>query len=496
MIYTIKDSLAATRENLNLAIAVTTSKKFSNFSTWFDNVIADAKIADTRYPVRGFIVYRENGTHILSKIRDRLEQLLEETGHLSMLFPIATTSDIFSTETEHIKGFEEEVYRVEKAGEKELDVKLVMRPTSETCIYPMFKLWVRLHSDLPLKIHQSVNVYRHETKPMKPLLRAREIPWNEAHTAHESSAEADEQVKEAISIYSKLLDELGIAYLLLKRPDFDRFPGAKYSIAFDAWNPDGRVNQVGSAHNLSRNFSKVFGIEFEEKDGTRTPVHQTRYGLGYSRVLAALIAQHGDDRGCVFPAYVAPLQTVVIPLPFKEQEEVILGYSRQVYERVKGSFRAKLDDRPEVSPGEKCYYWEVMGIPTRIEVGPQEVMDNIATIVRRDTFERLRADLNELPTILGEVLVTIARSLRERNQRVLQQMISRVFSSDEAREVLTAKRVASLEWCGSQKCADELKEKTGGELRGTRYDTVEVPRGNCAVCRRKSEYVVYLAKAY
>ena len=240
--------------------------------------------------------------------------------------------DRFGKEAEHIKGFSGEVFVISGMGEKSAERKLIIRPTSETIIYPMFKLWIRSHADLPLKIHQSVNVYRYETKATRALYRIREIPWNEAHTVHETLREAENQVREAIEIYEKVLKMLGISYLILKRPDFDKFAGAVYSIAFDAWNPDGKVNQVATVHNLGRNFSKAFEIEFEKRDGSRGLAYQTCYGFGYSRVLAAIIAQHGDDRGLVLPPIVSPIQVVIIPIPFKGQEEEIMGYASKIKE--------------------------------------------------------------------------------------------------------------------------------------------------------------------
>ncbi|MEM4675763.1 MAG: aminoacyl--tRNA ligase-related protein, partial [Nitrososphaerota archaeon] len=366
-----------------MSVIASAINKFTNFSSWFDELIFQARIVDSRFPVKGFIVYLENGMFILEMIRRRLEELLVETGHKTMMFPLVTTDELFAKEAEHIKGFLSEVFVIEKAGNKPLEKKLIIRPTSETIMYPMFKLWIRSHADLPFKVHQTVHVYRYETKATRPLYRAREFPWNEAHTAHATAADAEEQVREAIEIYSKVLKELGISYLLLKRPDFDKFAGAKYSIAFDAWNPDGRVNQVATVHNLGRNFSKVFEIEFEQKDGSRALVYQLCYGFGLSRVLAAVIAQHGDDRGCVFPPSIAPVQVVIVPIPFKGYEELITSYCKKIHERLKRIYRCVLDDREDVTPGEKFYHWEMLGVPVRVEIGPKEVSSSKVTLFRR-----------------------------------------------------------------------------------------------------------------
>jgi len=479
-----------------MSAIATAINKFTNFSSWFDELIFQARIADSRFPVKGFIVYLENGMFILEMIRRRLEELLIETGHKTMMFPLVTTDELFAKEAEHIKGFSSEVFVIEKAGNKVLEKKLIVRPTSETIMYPMFKLWIRSHADLPLKVHQTVNVYRYETKATRPLYRAREFPWNEAHTAHATAAEAEEQVREAIDIYSRVLKELGISYLLLKRPDFDKFAGAKYSIAFDAWNPDGKVNQVATVHNLGRNFSKVFEIEFEQKDGSRALVYQLCYGFGLSRVLAAVIAQHSDDRGCVFPPSIAPVQVVIVPIPFKGYEELIMSYCKKIHERLARIYRCVMDDREDVTPGEKFYHWEMLGVPVRVEIGPKEVSSGKVTLFRRDTLERTEVDLNDIETRVEELMTKIFTSLKERSARIMEQMVVDAYSPDEVKKVLSERKIARIEWCGKEECALKLKENAGGEIRGSRFDIVEVPQRNCIVCGEKAQEVVYVAKAY
>jgi len=479
-----------------MTTAVTALSKFRNFSEWFDKVIFEAEIVDDRFPVKGFSVYLENGYFVLERLRMILEGELNKTGHKPMMFPLFASEDLFQKEAEHIRGFSSEVLVVDKVGEKPLEKRLIIRPTSETIMYPMFKLWIRSHSDLPLKVHQSNNVYRHETKATRPLLRVREIPWNEAHTVHATSSEAEQQIREAIEIYSRVLRKAGIGYILLRRPDFDKFAGAVHSTAFDAWTPDGRVNQVGTVHNLGRNFSRVFEIEFEQKDGRRQNPYQLCYGFGYSRVLAAMIAQHGDDRGCVFPPEVAPIQVVIIPIYFKGQEQTILDYSRRIREMLSTSFRVHLDERPEKTPGEKFYYWEMRGPPLRIEVGPQEVAENKATVFRRDISEKTKVPLEDVRSTVESLLKMVEVTLAERSMRMMEQMITDVKTLEEAKSAIANRRIARLEWCGKLECADTIKEKAGGEIRGSRIDVVERPRGNCPACNQEAREVVYVARAY
>lgn len=438
----------------------------------------------------------ENGYFVLEAIRKRLEELLNEKGHKAMLFPLVATEDNFSKEATHIKGFSSEVFVVSEAGEEPLERKLIVRPTSETIIYPMFKIWIRSHADLPMKVYQSGTIYRYETKATRPLLRVREIPWNEAHTAHSSIEEAEEQMKEAVSIYRNVFDDLCLGYIVVRRPDFDKFAGADYSIAFDAWNPDGKVVQIGTVHNLGCNFSKVFEIDYERPDGTRGLVYQTCYGLGYSRTLAAMIAQHGDDRGIVFPPKYAPKQVVIVPILYKGKEKDVTEYSKKVYENIKEKFRTVLDDRNDVTPGEKYYHWEMMGVPVRIEVGPKEVEEKSATLVRRDTIEKVKCSFEEITLKIDELFNLITDNLRYKSKNMMKSMVKDVHSLEELSNVISDKKIARVGWCGKEECAMVMKQKAGGDIRGYRIDKEEKPKGKCIVDSNEAKYIVYVARSY
>lgn len=432
----------------------------------------------------------------MERVRRRLEELLEEDGHKPMLFPLVATEENFGREAEHIKGFKQEVFTVTMGGGEGVERALILRPTSETIIYPMFSLWLKSHADLPLKVHQSCEIYRYETKATRPLYRVREVPWNEAHTAHQDREDAERQFRKAVEIYSKVLRELGISYLLLRRPDFDKFAGAEYSVAFDAWNPDGRVNQVATIHSLGTNFARVFEIVYERRDGGKEYAWQLCYGMGYSRVLAAIIAQHGDDVGPVFPPEVAPIQVVIVPIPYKGRERVVLDYARRVHSLIGGSYRVCLDDREEATPGEKFFHWERMGVPLRIEVGPREAEAETVTLVRRHEEGREAVALRELVPHIRMVFEEMSKTLLERSSRVMRELVVDAKEIGEAAEAIEQRKICRASWCGSTECAMKIKERVGGEIRGSRYDVKEEPTSPCIGCGDKATEVVYIARAY
>lgn len=472
-------------------------EKDENFSEWFDRLLLNAEILDSRYPVKGFSVYRGWGFGIIKRITRLLEDRLEETGHEPVMFPVTIPEDAFAKEAEHIAGFQAEVFWITHAGQSKLNRRLLLRPTSETAIYPLFSYWIRSHANLPLKVHQTVTIYRYETKATRPLLRMREFLWNEAHTAHMDWEDAERQVREGVRIYDEVFKLLGLSYLILQRPDFDKFPGAVYSVAFDAWNPDGKINQIGTVHNLGENFSKVFEITYEDVNGSQKNPTQTCSGLGISRALAAVIAQHGDDHGLVLPPEIAPAQVVVVPIPYKGVEKEIYEYSRKAFEAIKeAGIRTILDDS-EKQPGEKFYHWEMLGVPIRVEVGPKDLEENRVTLSRRDTLERTTAGFDDLVPSILTLFEDIMANLRGRSQEVLENSIVDVGDIKALRKAVRGKKIARVNWCESEECANKIKEEAGGGgVRGHQYDKQEKTDEPCLICQKPAKKIVYVARAY
>lgn len=472
-------------------------KKFENFSEWFDDILLNVDILDNRYPVKGFAVYKAWGFRIIKKILEMLEQKLDEAGHVPMLFPVTIPEDMFAKEAEHIKGFSSEVFWITHAGDRELDKRLLLRPTSETAMYPMFALWIRSHADLPLKIYQSVTIYRYETKATRPLFRMREFIWNEGHTAHSSWEEAEAQVREAIGIYNYVFKRLGLSYLILRRPDFDKFAGAVYSIAFDAWNPDGRVNQIGTVHNLGDNFSRAFEITYENVDGTHKYVVQTCYGFGVSRVVAAIIAQHGDDHGLILPPEVAPIQVIIVPIVYREVAQEVNEYAKEVYDIIRREgIRVYLDDSDDKTPGEKFYHWEMYGVPVRVEVGPRDLAERKITLVDRVNLKRRPVEFERAIDSIKDLFKEVSEALLERSRQKLEEFIVNAYDIQSLGDIIKNRKIARVCWCESVECAEKIREISGGEIRGYRFDIEEKPENPCVICGQLAKKVIYVARAY
>ena len=402
-----------------------------NFSEWYSEILERAEIYDVRYPIKGCGVYLPYGFKIRRYTFDILRRLLEERGHEEVLFPLLIPEDLLAKEGKHIKGFEDEVFWVTHGGKKPLEVKLALRPTSETPIYYMMKLWIKVHKDLPIKIFQVVNTFRYETKHTRPLIRLREImTFKEAHTAHATMEEAEDQVKEAIEIYREFFHELGIPVIVSKRPEWDKFPGAEYTVAFDTIFPDGRAIQIGTVHNLGQNFSKTFDLEFETLEGGKDYVYQTCYGIS-DRAIASIIAIHGDEKGLILPPNVAPIQVVIVPLLFKGKREIVDSKARELYTLLKEiGIRVKIDDR-DVRPGRKFNDWELRGVPVRIEVGPKDVENKVVTIYRRDTGERYQVEEDKIRDEILDLLGRIKDNMRKKAEEKMERYITPIDTTED-----------------------------------------------------------------
>jgi prolyl-tRNA synthetase len=468
------------------------------FGEWFRHVLIDAGIMDYRYPIKGCGVWLPYGFKIRRNVLQILRDLLDSTGHEEALFPLMIPETSLAKEATHVRSFEGECFWVTRGGFEPLKVRYALRPTSETVIAPMLKLWIRSHADLPLKLYQVVNIFRYETKATRPILRMREVAtFKEAHTAHATSEEAEAQVREGIEVYKKFFDELGVPYKISRRPDWDKFAGALYSVAFDMICPDGRSLQIGTVHNLGQNFAKAFDILYETKEGNQEHIWQTCYGIS-GRGIAAVLIAHGDDHGVVLPPKIAPIQVVVVPVPYKGREEQINKTCQEVASKLKkADIRVELDLRADLTPGSKFYYWELRGVPLRIEIGPRDIEKNEVTIVRRDTLEKQTCKTDELVKVVRGLMGQMTSDLREKARRWMRGCVYRVDSLPEAIKLLE-KRAGMVEvlWCGKAECGHELEGEVKARVLGVPEDTEEKVDGKCVVCGQKAENVVRVALAY
>ena len=457
-----------------------------DFGQWYRRQLMENELVDDRYDVKGMLVYRGAGMFMIKVMSRYLEDLQEMDGHEHTLFPLLIPQNLLEKESDHIAGFEDEVFWVTHGGLNKLDRKMALRPTSETVMYPMFALWTRTFADLPIKVQQTVAVYRCETKQTRPLIRSREIYWNEGHTAFETHDEALENIKSITGIYTKLINGLlCIPIQINQRPDWDKFPGAEYTIAFETLMPDGKTLQLATIHNLGQHFSKVFDIKFDDESGEKKYVWQTSYGPGFGRLLSALVSVHGDEKGLILPPKVAPTQVVLIPILFKDTGAQVMEYIKKLESDLKAKgFRVIVDDSDE-RPGSKHFKWEQKGAPIRIEAGPRELESHSVVVARRDTGEKTKIELKDLD--IESLFLEIEKNIRLKAQKKFD---GRIKSADS---ILSMKKavgegIVTCGWCGNKNCAKPIEEIAT-------ILSIKDDENNCIVCGADGK-TINVAKTY
>ncbi len=465
--------------------------KHENFSEWYNEVIEKAGLTDKRYPVKGMNVWPAYGWKLMRLIDDETRRLVEETNHQEVKFPLLIPEDEFKKEADHIKGFDDQVFWVSHAGRNELDIPLLLRPTSETAMYPVFDLWIRSHTDLPLKTYQIVNVFRYETKQTRAFMRMREIHFFEAHTCHQDEVEAEEQIHEDFEIMDALSKKLCLPYLKLKRTDWDKFPGAEYSVGADALMPTGRLLQIAGIHQYLTNFAKAYNITYEDIDGEHKHVHQTTYGMS-ERLIGAVVAIHGDDKGVVLPPEVAPIQIRIIPIIYGEDAD-LLNYCREIEDTLKEmGFRVDIDDHDDLRPGSKFFHSEEKGIPLRLDIGGNEMEDGTVTAVRRDTGKKTVIPYDKLSMNIKEILETMEEEMYDRARQDLEDNMEDAQDFAEMKE----EKIYRIGWCGELDCGQYIEEVSDREILGTLYDDKEDHKGQCLSCGKPTVEAVYLCRTH
>jgi prolyl-tRNA synthetase len=462
--------------------------KEENFNDWYNEIVEKANLSDKRYPVKGMNVWTPYGWKIMRMIDTYIRQELDATDHEEVCFPLMIPETEFKKEKDHIKGFDSEVYWVTHAGLNKLDVRLIVRPTSETAMYPMFSLWIRSHQDLPLKVYQIVNTFRYETKQTRAFIRVREIHFFESHTCHDTEEDAQRQIDEDVEILSKIAKRLCLPYTLLVRTDWDKFPGAYYTVGIDTVMPNGRTLQIGSIHHYRTNFSEPYNITYEDENGEHKYVHQTTYGMS-ERLLGAVIGVHADDKGLVMPPDIASFQVVIIPILSKNNTELVTKESKILYEVLTAAgLRVKLDDR-DARPGSKYYDWEIKGVPLRLELGGRDIENNVVTFVRRDTGEKGTIDAATVAEGTKLMLRVIADSMYAKAKEIQESHMQDIDSMENIPE----DKIIRFGWCGCPECGHAFEDKFDIKILGHAYRPEHAYKGKCIVCGKDTDMQVLAA---
>jgi len=483
----------------------------SDFNAWYPAIVEIAELVDKRYPIKGMDVWRPYGWKAMRCIDALTHSEMERTDHEEVRFPLLIPEDLLEKENrlvsllkrareegvdpselrhdEEDAGFKKEVYWVKHAGETDLDIPMFLRPTSETAMYTMFPLWIRSHVDLPLKTYQIVNTFRYETKQTRSFIRVREIHFFEAHTAHVDEDCASRQIDEDLEIVSRLMSQMSLPVIISKRPVWDTFPGAWYTIAIDVIMPNGRTLQVASCHHYKDQWAKAFDISYQDESGDSQYCHQTTYGMS-ERLLGAVVGMHGDDNGLIFPPPIAPIQIVLMPIASHKSPTVTTTVESVADTLRDAGYRIKIDSR-DLRPGQKYWDWEIKGVPLRLEIGPRDVENGTAFAARR-TGGKDPIPLDNIVTAVREQLDIVHTELNVRSHAHVEACVIRLESLDQD---IVEGQIYEVAFDGTDADAEHLEKSTGLTILGdamSGYDT-DIP---CIVSGKMTTRKQHIARMY
>ncbi|MBW3000729.1 proline--tRNA ligase [Candidatus Woesearchaeota archaeon] len=484
------------KDNNKSELGITVEKN-KDFSEWYTQLIQKAELIEYS-PVSGCMVIRPYAYSIWEAIQDFMDKEIKKMGIQNAYFPLFIPENLLKKEQEHVEGFKPEVAWVTEHGTTKFEEKLAIRPTSETIMYDSYKKWIRSYKDLPLRLNQWCNVVRWEFKHPVPFLRTREFLWQEGHTAFAKREEAEKEVLDILNLYARVFEELyAVPVLKGRKTDAEKFAGAVYTDSVEIYMPNGKAIQGGTSHFLGQNFSKAFDISFLDKKGKKQYVYQNSWGLS-TRTIGIMIAVHGDNKGLVLPPRIAPIHIVIIPILFSNKptlNEKILKVAAEIKKELK-NFKVELDERGDYSPGFKFNYWELRGVPLRLEIGPRDLEKQQVVFVRRDTGVKEAVPLGQIIVRAIKILGDIQDNLYNKAKKFLNESIEKVKSMSEFRKAIKNGKIAFAPWCNCKECEADIKDKTGAK-------TLNIPlkqppiKGKCFWgCSKKADKWVYFARSY
>lgn len=470
------------------------TSRSDDFAKWYTDVVKEAKLCDYS-GTKGCLNYLPNGYAIWENIKNNLDARFKETGVENVYLPVLIPESLLNKEKDHIAGFAPEVAWVTHGGEEKLEERFCIRPTSETLFCDLWQKLVKSYRDLPLIWNQWNSVLRWE-KTTRPFLRSREFLWQEGHTIHATKEEARERTEMMFKVYQDFVtQDLAIPLVCGKKTESEKFAGAEDTYTIEAMMHDGKALQSGTSHYFGNSFPDAFNIKYLDKENNLHSVYETSWGLS-TRIIGAIIMVHGDDSGLILPPRIAPTQTMIIPIA--QHKEGVLEKANELTERLrKINVRVKLDDSDK-TPGFKFSEQEMLGIPTRIEIGPKDIENDQLVIVRRDNREKITINIKDLEKELPLILETIQSDMYKNAKSFLDEHIYEANTLEEMKEIAKNKiGFIKAGWCGKEECEDLIKTETNGfGSRCMPLDEQDKVKDKCICCGEDAKHYVVWGKSY
>lgn len=455
------------------------TKRSENYSQWYNDLVVKADLAE-QSAVRGCMVIKPYGYAIWEKMQHALDTMFKETGAVNAYFPLFIPKSFFSKEAEHVAGFAKECAVVthhrlmnDPDGKgvvvdpsAKLEEELIVRPTSETIIWSTYKNWITSWRDLPIMCNQWANVVRWEMRT-RLFLRTAEFLWQEGHTAHATSQEAQEEAKRMVQVYAKFAREfMALPVIVGHKSPNERFAGALDTLTIEAMMQDGKALQAGTSHFLGQNFAKSFDVKYTDKEGLQQYVWATSWGVS-TRLMGALVMAHGDDNGLVLPPALAPIQVVMVPIYKTDEEHTrILDKMAQLKKALEAEgHTVKIDDRDTLRPGFKFAEWELKGVPVRLAMGPRDLENGTVEVHRRDTLEKQTVALEGLDKSIAALLDDIQKTIYQKALDFRASHVEKCDDWEEFKAKIGTGKFLLCHWDGTAETEQKIKDETKATIR-------------------------------
>ena len=486
------------------------ASRAQDYSQWYNDLVIKGSLAD-HSEVKGCMVIKPYGFALWEKMRDQLDKMFKDTGHVNAYFPLFIPKSFLSKEAAHVEGFAKECavvthYRLKKDPngdgvivdpEAKLEEELIVRPTSETIIWNTYRGWIRSYRDLPLLINQWANVVRWEMRT-RLFLRTTEFLWQEGHTAHATAAEAIAETRQMLDVYASFVEEyMALPVIKGVKTESERFAGAVDTYCIEALMQDGKALQAGTSHFLGQNFAKAFDVKFSDKNNQLEYVWATSWGVS-TRLIGGLVMAHSDDDGLILPPRIAPVQAVIVPI-FKgeEKKELLVAKGRELTAQLKAAgISVKFDDNDNNRPGWKFAEYELKGVPVRIAMGLRDLESGHCEVARRDTKEKTSVPMEGLAAYVNDLLSAIQQAMYDKALAYRDQHITRADTLEEFERLLDEKGGFILaHWDGTPATEEAIKDKTRATIRCIPLDN-PLEEGKCIWTGKPSRQRVLFARAY
>jgi len=487
------------------------TSRAEDYSKWYNDLVVKSGMAD-HSSVKGCMVIKPYGFALWENMRDQLDKMFKDTGHVNAYFPLFVPKSLFEAEEKNAEGFAKECaivthYRLKADPnnkgklivdpEAKLEEELIVRPTSEAIIWNTYKGWIQSYRDLPILINQWANVVRWEMRT-RLFLRTTEFLWQEGHTAHATRDEAIEETERMLDVYADFVEQYMAVPVIkgVKTPN-ERFAGAEDTYCIEALMQDGKALQAGTSHFLGQNFAKAFDVKFSDKNNTLDYVWATSWGVS-TRLIGALIMAHSDDQGLILPPRIAPVQVVIVPVyKGEDSKQPIDAKATELMQQLKDlGIRVKYDNNDNSRPGWKFAEYELKGVPVRIAMGLRDIENNTVEVARRDTKEKRSMSIDGLAAHLVQLLEEIHQNIYQRALSFRDERITLADSWDEFVKLLDEKGgFISAHWDGTAETEDAIKEKTKATIRCIPLNN-KLEEGKCILTGNPSTQRVLFARAY